>query len=66
LEQDAPQHLHQLTQALPHANDQPWSRRPGSRARSSGALAASMQREGAVRDSFVQNKMTRVSHLWTK
>jgi hypothetical protein len=40
--------------------------RPGSRARSSGALAASMQREGAVPDSFVQNKMTRASHLWTK
>jgi hypothetical protein len=40
--------------------------RPGPRARSSGALAASMQREGAVPDSFVQNKMTRTSHLRTK
>jgi hypothetical protein len=40
--------------------------RPGSRARSSGALAASMQREGAVPDNFVQNKMTRASHLWAK
>jgi hypothetical protein len=40
--------------------------RPGPRVRSSGALAASMQREGAVPDSFVQNKMTRASHLWTK
>ena len=40
--------------------------RPGSRARPSGALAASMQREGAVPDSFVQNKMTRASHLQTK
>jgi hypothetical protein len=36
--------------------------RPGSRARSSGALAA-MQRKGAVPDSFVQNKMTCASHL---
>jgi hypothetical protein len=25
-----------------------------------------MQREGAVPDSFVQNKMTRAPHLWTK
>ena len=30
--------------------------RPGPRARSSGALGASMQREGAVPDSFVQKK----------
>jgi hypothetical protein len=40
--------------------------RPGSRARSSGALAASMQREGAVPDSCVQNEMRRASHLSTK
>jgi hypothetical protein len=40
--------------------------RPGSRARSSGALVASMQHEGAVPDSCVQNEMRRASHLWTK
>jgi hypothetical protein len=37
--------------------------RPGPRARSSVALGASMQREGAVPDSFVQNKMTRIASL---
>jgi hypothetical protein len=37
--------------------------RTSAEARPSGALAASMQREGAVPDSFVQNKMTRASHL---
>jgi hypothetical protein len=37
--------------------------RPVSRARSSGALGASMQREGAVPVGFVQNKMTHTKHL---
>jgi hypothetical protein len=37
--------------------------RPGRRARSSGALGASMQRESAVPGSFVQNTMTRIASL---
>ena len=37
--------------------------RPGQRARSSGALGASMQREGAVPDSFVQKNVTRIASL---
>jgi hypothetical protein len=37
--------------------------RPRSRARLSGGLGASMQREGAVPDNFVQNKMKRIASL---
>jgi hypothetical protein len=44
-----------------HDSRGPRRGRPGSRARSSGALGASMQREGAVSDSYVQNKMTRIA-----
>jgi hypothetical protein len=36
---------------------------PGPARVASGALGASMQREGAVPDSFVQNKMTRIASL---
>jgi hypothetical protein len=36
---------------------------PGSRPRLSGALGASMQHEGTVPDSFVQNKTTRIASL---
>jgi hypothetical protein len=47
-----------------HDSRGPRRGRPGPSARSSGALGASTQREGAVPDSFgQQQKMTRASHL---
>jgi hypothetical protein len=42
----------------------PQRGRPGSKARSSGALEASMEREGAVPDSFVSKQNdTRIASL---
>jgi hypothetical protein len=67
---DSPCSLPLATTPRPRLHDSRGPRRgrgrPGSRARSSGALAASMQHEGAVPGSCVQNEMRRASHLWTK